>query len=64
VPQPIVEKISAEVARIVHLPDVTQRFQRDGAEAVGSTPAEFAAFLKAETGKWGKVIRDAGIRAE
>lgn len=64
VPQPIVNKLSAEVARIVQLPEVTQRFQLDGAEAVGSTPKEFAAFLKAEMQKWSKVIKDAGIKAE
>jgi tripartite-type tricarboxylate transporter receptor subunit TctC len=64
VPQAIVNKLSAEVARIVRLPEVTQRFQLDGAEAVGSTPREFAAFLKAEMQKWSKVIRDAGIKPE
>ncbi len=64
VPQTIVNKLSAEVARIVQLPDVAQRFQLDGAESVGSTPKEFAAFLKAEMQKWSKVIRDAGIKPE
>jgi len=64
VPQAIVNKLSAEVARIVHLPEVTQRFQLDGAEAVGSTPKEFTAFLKAEMQKWSKVIKDAGIKPE
>lgn len=64
VPQAIVNKLSAEVARIVKLPEVSQRFQLDGAEAVGSTPLEFAAFLKAEMQKWSKVIRDAGIKPE
>ena len=64
VPQAIFNKLSAEVARIVQLPDVTQRFQLDGAEAVGSSPQEFAAFLKAEMQKWRKVIRDAGIKPE
>jgi tripartite-type tricarboxylate transporter receptor subunit TctC len=64
VPQAIVNKLSAEVARIVQLPDVSQRFQLDGAEAVGSTPKEFAAFLKAEMQKWSKVIKDAGIKPE
>jgi tripartite-type tricarboxylate transporter receptor subunit TctC len=63
-PQAVVEKLSAEVTRIVKLPDVTQRFQLDGAESVGSTPAEFAAFLKAEMQKWSKVIMDAGVKAE
>ena len=64
VPQAIVNKLSAEIARIVQLPDVAQRFQLDGAEAVGSTPTAFAAFLKTEMQKWSKVIRDAGIKPE
>ncbi|MBM3358698.1 MAG: tripartite tricarboxylate transporter substrate binding protein [Betaproteobacteria bacterium] len=64
VPPVIVNKISAEVARIVREPDVAQRFQLDGAEPVGSTPKEFAAFLRAEMQKWSKVIKDAGIKPE
>lgn len=64
VSQAIVNKLSAEVARIVRSPEVAQRFQVDGAEPVGSTPKEFAAFLKTEMQKWSKVIRDAGIKPE
>lgn len=62
VPQAIVNKLSAEVARIVKSPDVAQIFLLDGAEAVGSTPKEFAVFLKAEMQKWSKVIKEAGIK--
>ena len=64
VPQGLVNKLAAEVARIVKLPDVVQRFELDGAEGVGSTPAEFAVFLKAEMQKWSKVIKAAEIKAE
>lgn len=64
VPQAIVGKLSAEVVRILQLPEIVQRFQLDGADVVGSTPKEFDAFLKAEMQKWGKVIKDAGIKAE
>ena len=63
-PPAVVEKLSSEVARIVKLPDVAQRFALDGADAVGSAPKEFAAFLQAEMQKWSKVIKDAGIKAE
>lgn len=35
-----------------------------GATVVGNTPAEFAAFIRAEHARWGKVVRDAGIRAD
>jgi tripartite-type tricarboxylate transporter receptor subunit TctC len=64
VPLAIVNKLSAEVARIVQLPEVAQRFQLDGADPVGSTPKEFAAFLRTEMQKWSKVIKDAGIKPE
>jgi tripartite-type tricarboxylate transporter receptor subunit TctC len=52
------------VARVVQLPDVVQRFNLDGAEPVGSTPQQFAVFLKAEMQRWSSVIRDAGIKPE
>jgi tripartite-type tricarboxylate transporter receptor subunit TctC len=64
VPQVIVNKLSAEVASIVKSPEIAQRFQLDGAEPVGSTPQEFAAFLKAEMQKWSQVIREAGIKPD
>jgi tripartite-type tricarboxylate transporter receptor subunit TctC len=64
VPQAIVNKLSAEVARIVKSTEIAQRFQLDGAEPVGSTPQEFAVFLKAEMQKWSKVIREAGIKPD
>jgi tripartite-type tricarboxylate transporter receptor subunit TctC len=64
VPRPIVEKLAAEIAAIVKSPEVTARFEADGALPVGSTPQQFSAFLKNEMLKWGKVIREAGIQLE
>ena len=64
VPRPIIEKLSREIAAIVQSPEIGKTFEASGAVAVGSTPAEFAAFLKTETAKWGKVIKDAGIKLE
>ena len=64
VPPHIVESLYAEVTRIVKLPDVTRRLQNDAAEPVGSSPAEFAAYLKSEVVKWTKVVKDAGIRVD
>ena len=43
---------------------MAERFQLDGAEPVGNTPKEFAAFLKAEMRKWSKVVKDAGVKPE
>jgi tripartite-type tricarboxylate transporter receptor subunit TctC len=63
-PSPIVERLHREIVRIVAQPDMKERLAAVGFEAVGSTPAEFATRIKAEIAKWGKVIRDANIKAE
>lgn len=64
VPRAIIEKLGKEVAAIVRSPEIGKTFEASGAIAIGSTPAVFAAFLKTETAKWGKVIKDAGIKLE
>jgi tripartite-type tricarboxylate transporter receptor subunit TctC len=64
VPRGIVDKLAAQFMSIVKSPEIGQRFEADGAVPVGSSPAQFAAFLKTEMQKWGKVIRDAGIQIE
>ena len=63
-PAAIVSRLQSEVAAILRLPDIRERLARDGIEAVGSTPEQFAAYIRAEVDKWGKVVRDAGIRLE
>lgn len=63
-PQDIVTRLSGEVAKIVRLPDVQQRLANEALDPVGSTPAEFAAYLKSELAKWAGVIKAANIRAE
>ncbi|MCC7487131.1 MAG: tripartite tricarboxylate transporter substrate binding protein [Burkholderiales bacterium] len=62
VPAEILARVAAEVGRIVRLPEIAKRFEADGATAVGSTPAEFSAFLREEMKKWGAAIREAGIK--
>ena len=63
-PPAVIKRIADEVAAIVKLPDVKQKFDEMGTIPVGSAPAEFELFIGSETGKWGKVIRDAKITAE
>ena len=60
----IVVKLSREVARIVQMPDIKQRFAADATESVGSTPEQYAAFLKAEIERWTKVARTANIQVD
>ena len=63
-PPDIVLKLSSEVARIVQLPDLKQRFAADATESVGSTPEEYTAFLKAEIARWTRVARAANIQVD
>jgi tripartite-type tricarboxylate transporter receptor subunit TctC len=61
-PKDIVGRIQSEVARIVQLPDIKERFFKDGIEPVASTPEQFAAHIRAERAKWEKVIEAAAIK--
>jgi tripartite-type tricarboxylate transporter receptor subunit TctC len=63
-PRAVIDKLNAEIVRILHSPDVQGRLAADGSEAVGNTPEQFGAHIKSEVAKWGKVIKEAGIRAE
>jgi tripartite-type tricarboxylate transporter receptor subunit TctC len=60
-PRPVVEKLAAEVKRIVALPDVATNLESVGAVAAASTPEEFGAFLKEERVRWESVIRRLGL---
>jgi tripartite-type tricarboxylate transporter receptor subunit TctC len=61
-PQPIVDKLQTEAAAILKSPETMQRLAGDGATAVASKPAEFAAFVKAEMIKWAAVAKAANLQ--
>lgn len=61
-PDAIVTRLGAAAATAAKSPDVVARYRRAGGEAVGSTPAEFAAFIKSEQAKWSRVIKAANIQ--
>lgn len=63
-PKEIVEKVSAEVNRIVHLPEVAEKMRSFGSEPVGGRPDETAAFLKDERGRWEAAVKAANIPKE
>jgi len=63
-PPAILNKLHAEVAKALALPDVKERLASMGFEGVGDSPAHFAAFVQAEMAKWAKVVKDANIRVE
>jgi tripartite-type tricarboxylate transporter receptor subunit TctC len=64
VPRDAVNRVSAEVAKILATPEMRERLEKLGIDAVGSTPDQAARFLDGEIAKWSKVITNAGIKAE
>lgn len=63
-PREILARLNAEVVRILGPAELKDRFVALGAELLSSSPEEFGAYIKSETAKWGKVIRDSGTKAE
>lgn len=63
-PGDIISRLSTEIVRALRTADVREQLVRGGAEPVANSPEEFAAFIRAETVKWAKVVKDAGIAQE
>jgi tripartite-type tricarboxylate transporter receptor subunit TctC len=63
-PPAVVQRLSREIAAIVRLPEVRQQFAGLGAEPVGNTPDEFAAFTKAELSKWAGIVKRSGAKVD
>jgi tripartite-type tricarboxylate transporter receptor subunit TctC len=63
-PRPIIERLNAEFVRVMHAPDLKERFAATGTEPRTSTPEEFADYIGQEIAKWGKVVREAGLKAD
>lgn len=63
-PRPIVDRLNAVIVRILPQPDVAERLAGDGSEFGKNTPEQFAAFVRSEYAKWGKIVRAAKIKIE
>ena len=63
-PKPLVARINADIVTALKAQDVRERFAAQGVDAVGSSPAEFAAYINSEIARWSKVVKAAGIKPE
>ena len=63
-PRAIVDRLNAELARILSLPDIRERFAAQGAAATPTTPEQFAQFMRREIARWEPVVKRAGVKAE
>jgi tripartite-type tricarboxylate transporter receptor subunit TctC len=63
-PKPVIDKLSAAIAKALKSPDVVEKIQGLGNDAMGTTPEEFAAVLKKDRERWAPVIKASGFKAE
>ena len=63
-PQPIVQRLNAELAKILKTDDVRENFAKQGAIAAGGSPQDYAQFMRDESARWGEVVRKNGIKIE
>ena len=60
----IIEKVHRETVKVLRAPALLERFATEGVDPVGDTPEHFAAYIKEEIVKWGKVVKDTGMRVD
>jgi tripartite-type tricarboxylate transporter receptor subunit TctC len=61
-PQPVIDKLNAEINKVLTKPEVREAWVNQGAEPLVMSPAEFDTYLRADIDKWAKVIQSAGIK--
>jgi tripartite-type tricarboxylate transporter receptor subunit TctC len=63
-PKPILERLAAELRKVLAMPDIRARFAAAGSEVRARGPEEFAAFVKGENEKWAALVKQRGIKAD
>ena len=63
-PREVVARLNAEILRIVNAPEMRDRLGKQGADVRTNTPEEFGTFIRSETAKWAKVVKDANIKVD
>ena len=63
-PRPIIMRLNQEITKVLAMPDVKEFLHNQGLDAAPGTPEQFGAYIKSETAKWAKVVKDAGMHAD
>ena len=63
-PREVVARLNAEISRIANAPEMRDRLGKQGADVRTNTPEEFGTFIRSETAKWAKVVKDANIKVD
>jgi tripartite-type tricarboxylate transporter receptor subunit TctC len=64
VPRDIINRLNAELNKAIATPDLKEKFAANGVDPLGGTPEQFGSYIRSESVRFGKVIKDAGIKAE
>ena len=64
IPRDIVERLNRELVRAIKMPDVVEKIAAQGNFVIGDTPEQFAAYIRADSEKWARVVREAKIKIE
>ncbi|MNW03099.1 Tripartite tricarboxylate transporter family receptor [compost metagenome] len=60
----MIEKLNAEILRALRSPEMQKQLKAQGAQALGSTPQEYAAYIKSEIQRWGEVVKAADVKLD
>jgi len=63
-PAPVIDKLNAEILRALKSPEMQKQLKVQGAQALGSTPQEYAAYIKSEIARWGEVVKAANVKLD
>lgn len=63
-PKPIIDRLNADINKVLKMPDVRAKLEAAGIEVQGGTPQAYAALIRSDLVKWGRVVKAAGIEAD
>lgn len=63
-PPAVIARLQSDIAKVLALPDISLKLVQDGLDPVGSTPEQFREFLAADKAKWGRIVKQANVKAE